>query len=215
MRHSERHPPTLAIWLLERFAHSVTKEALIGDLIEKFFQGRSRLWFWKQAVVAIAASALNDLGQHWPAIFYALAAPVINLFLWRMFSAARPSIPWWTLPWPWSQLVFEHAPAAVLPIAALPILAAALMISGAFRWVSLFKTLMFGLVLSAAAHLLLRAIAVPPEIHWPRTDPWVLAAAALNVSILSVTFLLSAWLGCSSPMKRSQHGGADQLLRTP
>jgi hypothetical protein len=45
-------PPRLALALLQRVVPD--NEALIGDLIEEFEAGRSRAWFWRQTVVAIA-----------------------------------------------------------------------------------------------------------------------------------------------------------------
>jgi hypothetical protein len=199
MKRMDRHPPTLAIWLLDRFNHSVTKEAMIGDLIQRFAEGQSEIWFWKQVVLAVAASTANEIRSRWPAICYGVAAPALAPYLWRVFTATREKIPWQDLPWPWSQVVFEGTPAVLLPIAALPLLATALAISGAFRWISLFKTLMFGVLLSTAAHILLATIAVPQRVLWPRTDPWVLVAAVLNISILGGAFMLSASLGCNSP----------------
>ena len=115
-----------------------------GDLIEHFHAGRSRVWFWNQVVAAITASAMNGVRRHWPEVSYALSTPLMAPLLWKAFLAARPNIPWQVLPWPLSQLIFEHAPAAVLPIAALPVLATALIVNRSFRWVSLFKTSMFG-----------------------------------------------------------------------
>lgn len=45
-----RTPPRLAVALLNRFGPD--DDGLTGDLIEEFEAGRSRLWFWKQAVLA-------------------------------------------------------------------------------------------------------------------------------------------------------------------
>jgi hypothetical protein len=123
---------------------SVSPNLRPGDLIEHFHAGRSRVWFWNQVVAAITASAMNGVRRHWPEVSYALSTPLMAPLLWKAFLAARPNIPWQVLPWPLSQLIFEHAPAAVLPIAALPVLATALIVNRSFRWVSLFKTSMFG-----------------------------------------------------------------------
>jgi hypothetical protein len=46
------HPPRLAMWLLDRFAPD--DEGLTGDLVEELERGRSRAWFWRQAIAAVA-----------------------------------------------------------------------------------------------------------------------------------------------------------------
>lgn len=43
-------PPAFALWLLK---HAVDEEALAGDLLEQFSQGRTGAWFWRQVLVAI------------------------------------------------------------------------------------------------------------------------------------------------------------------
>lgn len=48
MRH--RTPPRLAVAFLTRFGPN--DDGLVGDLIEEFEAGRSRLWFWKQVMLA-------------------------------------------------------------------------------------------------------------------------------------------------------------------
>ena len=47
-----RRPPRLASLLLERLAPG--NEALLGDLEEEFSGGRSRAWYWRQVMAAIA-----------------------------------------------------------------------------------------------------------------------------------------------------------------
>ena len=51
--------PVLALWVLERFDSSGTREALIGDLVEEIAQGRSRFWVWQQ-VLALCGLAAAD-----------------------------------------------------------------------------------------------------------------------------------------------------------
>jgi len=46
-------PPRLATWLLQRLAASRHGESLEGDLIERYSQGRSRLWYWREVAMAI------------------------------------------------------------------------------------------------------------------------------------------------------------------
>ncbi len=47
------HPPAprLAVALLQRFS---TDPALVGDLLEEYETGRSRLWLWRQVAVTLA-----------------------------------------------------------------------------------------------------------------------------------------------------------------
>ena len=51
------HPPSLATKLLELLVPQRTSEALLGDLIEQFESGRSRRWYWRQVILALAISA--------------------------------------------------------------------------------------------------------------------------------------------------------------
>ena len=46
-------PPTLATRLLERLASGPHGDALAGDLIEQYRQGRSAAWYWRQVLLAI------------------------------------------------------------------------------------------------------------------------------------------------------------------
>ena len=50
---SDRHPPRVALALLERFAPD--SEPLAGDLVEEFERRPSIVWFWVQVLAAIAA----------------------------------------------------------------------------------------------------------------------------------------------------------------
>lgn len=47
------YPPRLATILLEHFGPESNKEALAGDLLESFRQGRSSAWYWRQVLSAI------------------------------------------------------------------------------------------------------------------------------------------------------------------
>jgi hypothetical protein len=51
-------PPAVATWLLNHFGPDPSApgndEAFVGDLMEHFQEGRSRLWYWRQVAIAIA-----------------------------------------------------------------------------------------------------------------------------------------------------------------
>jgi hypothetical protein len=46
-------PPALATWLVEHVVPGDKNEALAGDLLEQFGQGRSASWYWRQVFVAM------------------------------------------------------------------------------------------------------------------------------------------------------------------
>jgi hypothetical protein len=54
-----RTPPRIPLWLLEHLSAAARREAVVGDLVERYGDGESRGWFWRQALLLIAA----DLGQ--------------------------------------------------------------------------------------------------------------------------------------------------------
>jgi hypothetical protein len=58
---SARQPPRLAKWLVEIFASGYRRDALVGDLFEEYAQGRSELWYWKQAGFVLLHAARRVL----------------------------------------------------------------------------------------------------------------------------------------------------------
>ena len=57
-------PPRLALALLSRFVPE--QEALIGDLLEEYELRRSRLWFWRQTLVALVVGRSSQRGPARP-----------------------------------------------------------------------------------------------------------------------------------------------------
>lgn len=51
-------PPRLAQALLLRFVDD--NEPLVGDLLEEFAARRSRLWFWRQVILAVLLAARRE-----------------------------------------------------------------------------------------------------------------------------------------------------------
>ena len=47
-------PPVVATWLLVHFLSGPEQEHIVGDLVEAYRSGRSRIWYWKEVLAAIA-----------------------------------------------------------------------------------------------------------------------------------------------------------------
>ena len=57
-------PPRLAVALLHRFLHD--NEPLAGDLFEGFAARQSRLWFWRQVLLAIVIQSFQQRDEERP-----------------------------------------------------------------------------------------------------------------------------------------------------
>ena len=75
-----REPPSLATWMLEHLAPGGRDEALGGDLLEEFRQGRSEGWYWWQVLSACGVGWLRSLGTCGPLLVFA--------FLWSVLAPA-------------------------------------------------------------------------------------------------------------------------------
>jgi hypothetical protein len=53
---SERVPPKIAEWLLRKWGTHYRAESLAGDLVEQYWEGRSRAWYWRQVVAAVSVA---------------------------------------------------------------------------------------------------------------------------------------------------------------
>jgi hypothetical protein len=58
-------PPAFATWLLNRFDSTANGEAIAGDLVEQFQEGRSRVWYWRQVIGAVFRSVGHDIRHHY------------------------------------------------------------------------------------------------------------------------------------------------------
>jgi len=74
MKSSE--PPAVATWLVERAIPGRRNEALAGDLLEQFSQGRGSLWYWRQA----AAAVLLGYAREWRVFAWAGALTLLWAF---------------------------------------------------------------------------------------------------------------------------------------
>ena len=125
MTGKKSNPPRLAIWWLRHACPGSDNDALTGDLVERFREGQTRGWFWRQVLIASAVGVLGEIRRHWPHFCYAIAGVMTFLF-WDAHALRHlPGwLHWGDLPWPLSQLVFELSRPALLAVAALSVLAA-------------------------------------------------------------------------------------------
>jgi hypothetical protein len=88
-------PPTVAKWLLRHFGSSPNNESTIGDLDERYRQGRSSLWYWKQAVGAIVVSFFNEVWGHKLLAVRALLIGWMIKIVWiSIFKVSYGQPPW-------------------------------------------------------------------------------------------------------------------------
>jgi hypothetical protein len=110
-------PPATATWMLEHFTPGECNEALAGDLLEEFQNGRTAGWYWSQVLLAIALGWFRET----------LAHPSVLVFA-ALWSMAAPS--WYVLtdkiqndlaingllsglPFPWSMIGYFGWPLTV------------------------------------------------------------------------------------------------------
>jgi hypothetical protein len=101
-----RSPPRLATWLLEGLGSDSRIESLIGDLEEQFAEGRSRLWFWRQATGAFALGLLRTLRVHGLSFTAAVFAGCALTSFWILansiaFRSVYDSLDASRHPWTW------------------------------------------------------------------------------------------------------------------
>jgi hypothetical protein len=53
--------PALAKWLLVRLVPSAQSDTIAGDLDEQFASGRSRFWYWRQALNTVLVQGLGEI----------------------------------------------------------------------------------------------------------------------------------------------------------
>jgi len=58
--------------MLRHFGCSPNTDAVVGDLVERFADGRSRLWYWGQVLTAILISLFREVRSHKLLVFRGL-----------------------------------------------------------------------------------------------------------------------------------------------
>jgi hypothetical protein len=82
-------PPKLSRWLLSQFGCSPNNDAVIGDLDERYRQGHSGMWYWRQSLIAIITSLGALMRTNKVLTIRALVTGWGALFL---FSSALPYV---------------------------------------------------------------------------------------------------------------------------
>jgi hypothetical protein len=58
---NNREPPKMAVWLLRRWGSPYHRESLLGDLLEMYCAGRSRVWYWREVITALIFARVRAL----------------------------------------------------------------------------------------------------------------------------------------------------------
>ncbi len=98
----------LATWMMEHLTFGPADRSLTGDLLEEFQLGRSRVWFWRQVLTAMAIGNFRTAREF--ATPLAFSAGWSMLYpAWRMIDKRHIPDPrpeqWHALAWPYSALL--------------------------------------------------------------------------------------------------------------
>jgi hypothetical protein len=99
-------PPATATWLLEHFSPGKRNEALAGDLLEEFQNGRTAGWYWSQVLGAVALGWFRESLAHPSVLFFAalwsIAAPSWYVLTDKIQNDLAINGSLSGLPFPWS-----------------------------------------------------------------------------------------------------------------
>jgi hypothetical protein len=200
MNRERAQPPALAAWMLRHLCSKKDQEALAGDLLERFHEGQSGGWFWRQVLIAMLVGFSRELNAHRWQICFAMVGTA--LFWWYPWAplyrsgAFKRVFAWGVgLPWPWSQFVYEFSPRIVLPtLAVLPILAIFLLVNRAFSWVSMLRAFLLCLLLLPLGDIVAESFAYQLGVT-NRSPAWI----PFFVMRTFLPLLIAAWVGCRLP----------------
>jgi hypothetical protein len=96
-------PPAVAKWLLKHFGCSPNNDAVIGDLSERYRNGHSRGWYWREVAIAIEAGFFKEVRDHKLWVITALLTGWFAIFL--SYLLLRPVSPYIDQLWPDSSLM--------------------------------------------------------------------------------------------------------------
>jgi hypothetical protein len=76
-------PPRIAQWILIHFGCSPNNAVVVGDLNERYRQGRSRIWYWSQILIALIVAFIEDIWRH---KFFALRAVIVGMIFLHLIA---------------------------------------------------------------------------------------------------------------------------------
>jgi hypothetical protein len=209
MTDGKSDPPGRAVWFLQHMCPG-DNEPLTGDLIEKFREGRTHGWFWRQVFIAFAVNIFVAIRRQWPYLCYAITGTAMLTFFWRAIERVPVLLRWARQL---SSTEFIELPA----LAALPIFALALAIHREFRWPIVFRTGVINVVLIALGWWSLGVFDTIRSSLLSITYPHFIGLLTLPLSpplvrvLFFSIFFVSAWLGRISPprgtLSESRHEG--------
>jgi hypothetical protein len=170
-----REPPTLAIRLLHFCIPFHSRETLLGDLLEKFEQGRSSRWFWREVFIAILLSIGGALRIYPGEILLAvIGTTLVQLWSrtswWRIIwqGSTVQSVCGWGVGWPFPLSVIYDLSfrGAIFTAQVLVLLAVFWSAQNAWRWASVRNAIFTSFLILTVAQLM--------EVTLPRAYGYVL-----------------------------------------
>jgi hypothetical protein len=177
----------LAVWLLWRLYRKRNREAIAGDLIERFREGRSKGWFWRQVLVAILVGASSQLRMLWTEICLAVAGTALIWIFpwWQVFpgEALTTSTNWGI------RLAWLIGIEIVTALIVLPLFAVLFRVRRTFSWANLLRVFCVSTVLFTAGESLIIWRNVSHPVANRSEATW---AIARQVGWFFATLLISA-----------------------
>lgn len=59
-----REPPRIAVWILKHLGRSPANDAILGDMQERYQQGKTAAWYWRQTFIALMTSRFRVIQEN-------------------------------------------------------------------------------------------------------------------------------------------------------
>jgi hypothetical protein len=207
-------PPILATKLLERLASGPHGDALAGDLIEQYREGRSAAWYWRQVLLAIVVCLAKDRTLGGPTLASLLVLLLMIASVGRHPSSLGTSLFISNITlllgygafalWVWRKQRSQARDAVIAGAQTGVMLGAVLVASHAIEWFALDGNRTVQLARGAGSVLLALALfGAAGSAAWQRTRSLVLAViAGLWCGTIGILILLSFALALNLAFER-------------